>query len=98
MPIFHACVEAFLSGGWVLLDPITTGDTKNFIRIGRGRDAADTAYATIFGAVISMQPTVSMERDSSNLTQLGKSLSTGDLNCKLLRRYSGARHPAELLF
>ncbi len=98
MPIFHACVEAFLSGGWVLLDPITTGDTKNFIRIGRGRDAADTAYATIFGAVISMQPTVSMERDSSNLTQLGKSLSTGDLNCKQLRRYSGARHPAELLF
>jgi len=98
MPIFHACVEAFLSGGWVLLDPITTGDTKNFIRIGRGRDAADTAYATIFGAVISMQPTVSMERDSSNLTQLGKSLSTGDLNCKQLRRYSGARHPAEFLF
>jgi len=41
---------------------------------------------------------VSMERDSSNLTQLGKSLSTGDLNCKQLRRYSGARHPAELLF
>lgn len=98
MPTFHACVEAYLSGGWVLLDPISAGDTKNFIRIGRGRDAADTAYATIFGAVISMQPTVSMERDSSNLTQLGKSPSTGDLNCKQLSRYSGARHPAELRF
>src|SRR5260221_10423701 len=27
----------------VLLDPITTGDTKNFIRIGRGRDAGCAA-------------------------------------------------------
>src|SRR5260370_190160 len=98
MPIFHGLLEGFLGRWWVLLDPITTGDTKNFIRIGRGRDAADTAYATIFGAVISMQPTVSMERDSSNLTQLGKSLSPADLHSKQLPKYSLPRNPAELLF
>src|SRR2546427_12726591 len=34
--------SAFLSGGWVLLDPITTGDTKNFIRIGRKADRKST--------------------------------------------------------
>lgn len=96
MPTFHACVEAFLSGGWVLLDPISIADTKNFIRIGRGRDAADTAYATIFGAVISMQPTVSMERDLSNLPQLGYSPCKGVPDCKRLLRYSGASHRAEL--
>jgi len=96
MPTFHACVEAFLTGGWVLLDPISIADTKNFIRIGRGRDAADTAYATIFGAVISMQPTVSMERDLSNLPQLGYSPCKGVPDCKRLLRYSGASHRAEL--
>ncbi|MEJ8293671.1 transglutaminase family protein [Delftia tsuruhatensis] len=96
MPAFHACVEAFLSGGWVLLDPINTGDTKNFVRIGRGRDAADTAYATIFGSVISMQPTVSMDSGASNLPNLASYPFSGNPVWKQLRKCSLARHPAEL--
>lgn len=46
---FHAHFEAFLGGHWILLDPSRLSPQSSFIRIGHGRDAADTSFATIFG-------------------------------------------------
>lgn len=49
LPDFHACIEAFFDGRWHLFDPSRKVATDRMIRIGTGRDAADTAFATIFG-------------------------------------------------
>ena len=48
-PDFHACMEAFFAGHWRLFDPSRKVATDRFIRIGTGRDAADTSFASIFG-------------------------------------------------
>jgi hypothetical protein len=57
-PDFHAYVEVYLGDRWYLFDPSGTGIPMGFIRIGTGRDAADVAFATIFGAVNSKAPMV----------------------------------------
>jgi transglutaminase-like putative cysteine protease len=56
-PDFHAYFEAFLGGRWILADPTRLSPQSSFIRIGQGRDAADTSFATIFGnaALTEMQ-------------------------------------------
>ena len=46
---FHAVFEAYLSGRWYLFDPTRLAPPEGVIRIGVGRDAADTAFATWFG-------------------------------------------------
>ena len=48
---FHAYVEAYLGNGWYIFDPSGTATPMGLIRLGTGRDAADCAYATIFGDV-----------------------------------------------
>jgi transglutaminase-like putative cysteine protease len=50
---FHAVFEAYLSGRWYLFDPTRLSPTEGLIRIGVGRDAADTAFATYFGQLQS---------------------------------------------
>lgn len=50
-PDFHAYVEAFIGNRWYIFDPSHTGIPMGFVRIGTGRDAADVAFATIFGSV-----------------------------------------------
>jgi len=57
-PDFHAYVEVYLSDRWYLFDPSGSGIPMGFVRIGTGRDAADVAYATIFGTVESKAPIV----------------------------------------
>lgn len=49
-PDFHAVFEAYLGSRWYLFDATRLIPRKGFIRIGTGRDAADTSFATIFGA------------------------------------------------
>src|ERR1700730_6347569 len=51
-PDFHAYVEAFLGGRWILFDPTRLAPQSSFVRIGHGRDAADTSFATIFGGAV----------------------------------------------
>lgn len=51
-PDFHAYVEVYLSGRWYLFDPSGTAIPMGFVRLASGRDAADTAYASIFGDVV----------------------------------------------
>jgi transglutaminase-like putative cysteine protease len=46
---FHAYVEVLVDGRWFLFDPTGLCPRPGLVRIATGRDAADTAFATIFG-------------------------------------------------
>ena len=48
---FHACFEAYLGNEWVLFDATKLAPLNGLIKIATGRDAADTAIASIFGDV-----------------------------------------------
>ncbi|WP_020187924.1 transglutaminase family protein [Methylopila sp. 73B] len=50
---FHAVFEAYLDGRWWLFDGTRQAALDGLVRIGVGRDAAEIAFATPFGA---MQP------------------------------------------
>jgi transglutaminase-like putative cysteine protease len=60
---FHAYFEAYLDGRWYIFDPTRLAPQTGLIRIGTGRDAADTSFATLFGPVgfswmkVTMEPT-----------------------------------------
>lgn len=58
---FHAVFEAYLAGRWYLFDPTRLSPPEGVIRIGVGRDAADTAFATWFGQLDSEPKTVWVE-------------------------------------
>jgi transglutaminase-like putative cysteine protease len=57
-PDFHAYVEAYLGDRWYIFDPSGTAIPMGFVRFGTGRDAADVAFATIFGGVQSQAPLI----------------------------------------
>ncbi|MDR7925877.1 transglutaminase family protein [Acidithiobacillus thiooxidans] len=57
---FHAYVEVYLVGGWYLFDPSGIAIPMGLLRLGTGRDAADVAFATIFGEVVSSPPWISI--------------------------------------
>ena len=63
-PDFHAYVEVYLSDGtsgrWYMFDPSGTAIPMGFVHFCIGRDAADIAFATIFGRINSMQPVISI--------------------------------------
>jgi transglutaminase-like putative cysteine protease len=60
-PDFHAYVEVYLGDRWYIIDPSGTGIPMGFLRIGTGRDAADVAFATIFGDVMAMAPLINVQ-------------------------------------
>jgi transglutaminase-like putative cysteine protease len=57
-PDFHAYVEVYLGDRWYIFDASGTGIPMGFLRLGTGRDAADVAFATIFGDVLAHAPIV----------------------------------------
>jgi transglutaminase-like putative cysteine protease len=57
-PDFHAYVEVYLGDRWYLFDASGTGVPMGFVRLGTGRDAADVAFATIFGSVTGQTPII----------------------------------------
>ena len=57
-PDFHAYVEVYLDHRWYIFDASGTGIPMGFVRFGTGRDAADVAFATIFGDVYAMAPVI----------------------------------------
>lgn len=57
-PDFHAYVEVYLGDRWYVFDASGTGIPMGFVRLGTGRDAADVAFATIFGGVTSQAPVI----------------------------------------
>lgn len=48
---FHAVFEAYLGGRWYLFDATRLCPIDAIVRIGVGRDAADTSFATFYGQV-----------------------------------------------
>lgn len=57
-PDFHAYVEAYIGDRWYIFDPSGTAIPMGFVRFGTGRDAADVAFASIFGAVRTQAPVI----------------------------------------
>ncbi len=55
---FHAYVEVYLSHRWYIFDPSGTAIPMGLLRFGVGRDAADVAFATIFGGVWAKPPVI----------------------------------------
>jgi transglutaminase-like putative cysteine protease len=55
-PDFHAYVEAYVGDRWYIFDPSGTAIPMGLVRFGTGRDAADVAFATIFGNVQAHAP------------------------------------------
>jgi len=58
-PDFHSYAEAYIGDRWWLFDATGISPLTGLIRIGTGRDAADVAFATMFGKVRSGMPNVS---------------------------------------
>jgi transglutaminase-like putative cysteine protease len=48
---FHAVVEADVDGTWHVVDSTRLAPTSSLVRICSGRDAADTAFLSLFGGV-----------------------------------------------
>jgi transglutaminase-like putative cysteine protease len=46
---FHAVVEADVDGVWQTVDATRLAPTSALVRICQGRDAADTAFLSLFG-------------------------------------------------
>jgi transglutaminase-like putative cysteine protease len=57
---FHAYVEVYLGDRWYMFDASGVAVPMGFVRFGTGRDAADVAFATIFGSVQSAAPVISI--------------------------------------
>jgi transglutaminase-like putative cysteine protease len=60
-PDFHAYVEAYVGHRWYMFDPSGTAIPMGFIRLATGRDAADAAFASIFGSVQWSSPVIEIE-------------------------------------
>jgi len=65
-PDFHAHFEAFLGDQWILFDPTRLSPQSSFVRIGHGRDAADSSFATIVGNASLIQMGVSTDLGPAN--------------------------------
>lgn len=63
-PDFHAYVQVYLGGKWHNVDATFAGVRPAFVPIAVGRDAADVAITTLFGASKFIEQTVSVERES----------------------------------
>ena len=53
---FHAYVEVFIGFRWYLFDPSGVAIPMGFVRFATGHDAADAAFATMFGGVQGAAP------------------------------------------
>ena len=64
-PDFHAVMEAWLQGpeggAWFLFDPTRKAAADGLVRMGIGRDAAEVAFCSPYGAVKCGKPEVRIE-------------------------------------
>jgi transglutaminase-like putative cysteine protease len=58
---FHAYVETFLGDRWYIFDASGVAIPMGLVRLGTGHDAADTAFATLFGGVTGSAPVVQIQ-------------------------------------
>lgn len=59
---FHAVFEAYLGDRWYLFDATRLCPIDGIMRIGVGRDAADSAFATYFGQLAGPPKLITVER------------------------------------
>ncbi|UOY03418.1 transglutaminase-like domain-containing protein [Blastococcus sp. PRF04-17] len=64
---FHAVVEADVDGTWRVVDATRLAPTRSLLRICSGRDAADTAFLTLFGGVAQFRSTTVTARTEGPL-------------------------------
>jgi transglutaminase-like putative cysteine protease len=59
-PDFHAVLEAWVGGRWLLFDATRMSPVQDLVRIAEGSDAKDVAFCTIFGGarMLRMSPTI----------------------------------------
>ncbi len=67
-PDFHGFFEAFLGSRWYLFDATRMAPTNGMVRIGTGRDAADTSFATLIGAATLEQMMVSAQELTDDIS------------------------------
>lgn len=67
---FHAYVEVFLADRWYMFDASGVAIPMGFVRFGTGRDAADSAFATIFGGVRGSAPMIQIQAVPNTQGQL----------------------------
>jgi transglutaminase-like putative cysteine protease len=74
---FHAVAEALVDGQWWVVDATELAPRQSLLRVATGRDAADTAFLTNFGAptqLTGLEVTAVVDDfaldDTSKLTQL----------------------------
>lgn len=75
-PDFHGFFEAYLGGNWYLFDATKLAPVGGFVRISTGRDAADTAFATLVGAATLQNMTVSAVNLSNTSPDTNAAIST----------------------
>jgi len=79
-PDFHAVFEAYLAapggGAWYLFDPTRMAALDGLVRIGAGRDAADVAFCSIYGAAKSEVPKVWINGPQPNPIRTVQAVST----------------------
>ena len=63
---FHACFEAFLGNEWVLFDATRLVPLNGLVKIATGRDAADSAVASLFGNITCNDIKVSCKAVENN--------------------------------
>jgi transglutaminase-like putative cysteine protease len=51
---FHAVVEAWVDGGWRVVDATGLAPRRSMLRIGTGRDATDTAFMSVHGGIVDL--------------------------------------------
>jgi transglutaminase-like putative cysteine protease len=74
---FHAVAEAYVSGGWYVVDATRLAPRQSLLRIATGRDAADTAFLTSYWSGLrlgGLEVTATVDRfpsdDGNALVQL----------------------------
>jgi len=85
---FHAYVEVYLGCHWYIFDPSNTGIPMGFVRFGTGRDAADVAFATIFGSVRSTAPIIR----ALAIEDPSRGIVLPSLSCEALSTDAGIRN------
>lgn len=76
-PDFHGFFEAYLNESWYLFDATRMAPVSGFVRIGIGRDAADTSFANIVGQAKFKSLQVSaVASDSKHKVNTGDAIST----------------------
>lgn len=71
---FHAVAEAWVEGGWHVVDATTLAPRSTLVRIATGRDAADSAFLTVISGRVDLTDmqvsAVADDLPSDDLTKL----------------------------